>query len=90
MLKSKGFTEGLFLVREKPNPALAVSYVLSMVHKGVTLHLLLEARPGASITLNGDLFGACNNIPDFITLMRRLNDEFEYRLRRPLLMDMED
>lgn len=61
MLRSRGFTEGLFLVRGKGGGGggsqKTQSFVLSMVQRGQPLHLLLEAKENEPFTINGDTFG---------------------------------
>ena len=57
LLQANGFSEGLFLVREKTDNGLC--YVLSMVYRGKPLHLLLEQdHPAAPFKVNGDMFGS--------------------------------
>lgn len=63
MLRDAGWSEGVFLVRDKGGPG--VSLVLSLVHQSAALHLLLEQKPGSSFTINGEAFG---EVADFITV----------------------
>jgi hypothetical protein len=55
MLKAGGWSEGLFLIREKGDAL--NSLVLSLVHLGQPLHLLLEQSGSKPFTINGEPFG---------------------------------
>jgi hypothetical protein len=55
LLKRSGWTEGLFLVREKGDAF--NSLVLSLVHNEQPLHLLLEQKGSDPFTINGEPFG---------------------------------
>ncbi len=55
MLRASGWTEGLFLVREKGDEH--NSLVLSLVHNNQPLHLLLEQSGNKPFTINGEPFG---------------------------------
>ncbi|EGD78108.1 hypothetical protein PTSG_08986 [Salpingoeca rosetta] len=83
-LRARGFTEGLFLVRNK-GPG-GVKFCLSIVYKQNVAHVLMD-RPTINhpLTIDNQSYGGeCYTPEEMVEAIRALGDRFEFQLVKPL------
>eukprot|EP00043_Microstomoeca_roanoka_P001976 m.35666 g.35666 ORF g.35666 m.35666 type:complete len:348 (-) comp11175_c1_seq1:351-1394(-) len=82
-LQAHGFTEGLFLVRNK-GPG-GVKFCLSIVYKRNVAHVLLD-RPSVNhpLTIDNQTYGECYTPEEMVEAIRSLGSRFEFQLMKPL------